>query len=366
VGAKSGPTDLPVGADDLVPTEPPVGSKAELAEHSFVRRKLGGVVHDYFDGPEEIDHAYAEIEVVERHTSPGDGAEDRRGEWDSVPSLIARMGAKSILADWLVERVPRHHTWVEPFMGSCKVLFAKKQRSRIEIINDFDGDLVSFFRYVQYRPDELAKFVNSIPTHEAIVLGLREALGDRRLRGIQRAAAFYLGSQSAFNSKGDYSSYASSPQVKLDLSIDVAAVRKVADRLRGVDIRSTGYRRVIESANKRMGPAYHGPVFFYCDPPYWQTAGYATLQGESSFSWGDQVALADLMKEVTDAGNLFVITNSGHPDLYRIYKERGFFIEEREVYYSVSGDAEARKKSKEYIVSNFKLEGAKRQGGLFG
>lgn len=335
-----------------------------LGDLSFREAKLGYVATGFL-----VSQAggYEEVEHQELTSNPGDLAvRMQEEEMLSLEALIARMGAKSKLREELVGWFPKTHTYVEPFGGSFKVLLWKKHRHPIEIINDFDGDVVSFYKAVRDFGKVFADFVNNLPTHEAMILGLRDELKGRKLYALERAAAFYLGSQSAFNAKGDYSSYASSPQARLDLSIDEHKVRLIQARLKGVDIRSTGYERVITSANKRLDAKAYPPgkVFFYLDPPYWETTGYKTFQGASSFGWSDQVNLARLCREIHEAGNLFIQTNSAHQDLIPLYKD--FKITKRDVYYSMSGDAEAREAKGEYIISNFDILSNVKQTSMFG
>jgi DNA adenine methylase len=323
------------------------------------------------------DYSYVEVEAREAATDPDpfpsvrpDGSvlmDERESFALPLESLIARMGAKSQLRAWLVTNFPEHHTYVEPFGGSFKILLAKTRRSRVEIINDVDGDLVAFFQYVQSDPERLVRVINALPTHEAVVLGLRTLLAQKKLKGVERAAAFYLASQSAFNSKGDYSSYASSPFTLMNLSINRRDVLQVADRLRKVDIRSTSFSRILKTCNKPVP----GSVFFYLDPPYWDTAGYKTLQGESSFGWKEQVELSEWCAAIHQMGNKFIQTNSAHEDLRKLYGKYKagdgsplFHIQTRDVYYSVAGKADARVAAGEFVISNFPLT-SKGQMGLF-
>jgi len=54
------------------------------------------------------------------------------------------IGGKSQLAKLIVARLPTHTAYVEPFAGGAKVFFYKP-RSKVEIINDLDGELVNFY-----------------------------------------------------------------------------------------------------------------------------------------------------------------------------------------------------------------------------
>ena len=50
--------------------------------------------------------------------------------------------------------MPQHQTYIEPCMGSAEV-FLRKEPAEREIINDYNGDLVKFFRVLQ-RSEKLA------------------------------------------------------------------------------------------------------------------------------------------------------------------------------------------------------------------
>lgn len=63
-------------------------------------------------------------------------------------------GGKMGLAPRIVELLPPHRVYIEPFAGSLAVLFAKP-RSQFEIVNDLDGALVAFWRCLRDRRDEL-------------------------------------------------------------------------------------------------------------------------------------------------------------------------------------------------------------------
>jgi DNA adenine methylase len=69
---------------------------------------------------------------------------------------FAYFGGKTRLADQIVGLLPMHEHYVEPFAGSLAVLLAKP-RSRMETVNDLDGDLMTFWRVLRDQPGELAE-----------------------------------------------------------------------------------------------------------------------------------------------------------------------------------------------------------------
>ena len=71
-------------------------------------------------------------------------------------------GSKWNIAPRLVELIPEHHSYVEPFFGSGAVLF-NKPVSDIETINDLDHDVVNLFRCIQEDAERLSRMVMTTP-----------------------------------------------------------------------------------------------------------------------------------------------------------------------------------------------------------
>lgn len=69
---------------------------------------------------------------------------------------FAYFGGKQKLAARIAALLPEHTHYVEPFSGSLAVLLAKPP-TRLETVNDLDGDLMLFWRVLRDRPDELAR-----------------------------------------------------------------------------------------------------------------------------------------------------------------------------------------------------------------
>ena len=68
--------------------------------------------------------------------------------------VFSYYGSKWVFSRKIIDIIPRHKTYVEPFCGSASVLF-KKPPSRIEVINDHDFRIFNFFQTLKYKKEEL-------------------------------------------------------------------------------------------------------------------------------------------------------------------------------------------------------------------
>lgn len=354
------------GVDDPLCLLPETSTYREERTSSKGKYVLS-VVDNFFSSPEDgyrlaQDFSFLDIEDYEKVTELDVHGLDlpprEEGFISPAQALLTRMGAKSQLQAYLVMNFPRDaHTYIEVFGGSFRVLISKGYEDQVEIINDVDTDLVHFYRWVKRYPDELAAAINSIPCHEAVIMGMRDQLGRKVLKGLERAAAYYAGNVTSFNGTGH--SYSGNPFFFHFPEVKPSRLRAVAKRLRRVDIRSRSYQSIIATTNKKV-PG--GGVFYYLDPPYWATAGYSTFAGSSQFGWKEQEELARFCEAIHNQGNRWLQTNSAHPDLFKLYgglrdaNGKPFVrIERRDVKYTVASSQEQRKDTGEYIFSNFDL-----------
>jgi len=63
-------------------------------------------------------------------------------------AVLKYPGAKNRIADWITSYFPEHDVYLEPFCGSAAVLL-NKEPSRLETINDIDGNVVNLFKVLR-------------------------------------------------------------------------------------------------------------------------------------------------------------------------------------------------------------------------
>lgn len=79
---------------------------------------------------------------------------------------FAYYGGKTTLAERIVDLLPGHRHYVEPFAGSLAVLLAKAPVV-METVNDLDGHLMTFWRVLRDRPEDLMRVCALTPHSRA-------------------------------------------------------------------------------------------------------------------------------------------------------------------------------------------------------
>ena len=73
---------------------------------------------------------------------------------------VTYYGGKQQMAKLIVNCIPPHSVYVEPFCGGCAVFFAKSP-ARIEVINDINGEAINFYKVLQNDFESLQKEVKA-------------------------------------------------------------------------------------------------------------------------------------------------------------------------------------------------------------
>ncbi|ARN89796.1 DNA adenine methylase [Levilactobacillus brevis] len=92
-------------------------------------------------------------------------------------------GSKWSMADFIINMMPPHTTYVEPYFGSGAVFFNKPQ-SKVETINDLDSRVINFFKVCRDQPNELVQAIELTPLsreeHEMAYMPSADPVEDAR------------------------------------------------------------------------------------------------------------------------------------------------------------------------------------------
>lgn len=215
----------------------------------------------------------------------------------STPKIVYKQyGGKASIARWIVGHFPEHRVYLEPFCGSCAVLFAKP-RSFIEVVNDLDGRLTRMFETLRSRPQELAALLWATPYAQAdwreVTVGT-DALEEARL-SMAESVQFYCGNRNTSTWSLEKSGAPRKP--KNEVWADwFLRVLPAAARMKSVEILNEDALRCISRLHMQED------VLIYADPPY---VGHGR-------EYEHQVDYGELARILGDARAKVVV--SGYPE----------------------------------------------------
>ncbi len=174
-------------------------------------------------------------------------------------------GGKLQLAERIVAMLPPHELYLEPFAGSLSVLLAKPQ-SRMEVVNDLDGELMNFWRMLRDRTDDLIRVAALTPhsraEHKASFERAEDDLERARRTWVRLSQGrgghtsrrtgwrFYQDPKGSHSSMPDY----------IDAYLE--RVCPAARRLRGISLECKPAADLIRDYGQ------HRETLIYADPPY--------------------------------------------------------------------------------------------------
>ena len=185
-----------------------------------------------------------------------------------APSTFGYPGSKTAYAGWIIDHIPEHTQYIEPFGGAASVLVAKP-RSELEVYNDLNGDCVEFFRAVRDRPDELKHWVENTPYSRQLFNEYVESYPDWPEDTVERAGRFLTVQNASFGGKGITTNNPTfqvrqMPENRNDrarLYYQEGRLLELAERFKGVYIEQLDYADLVDKYD-------HEDAFFYFDPPY--------------------------------------------------------------------------------------------------
>ena len=257
-----------------------------------------------------------------------------------MKSFLAYMGGKSLIADKIIEKFPRHQCYVEVFAGAAWLLFKKDEEiSKVEIINDINLDLVTLYRVIKHHLEEFIRYFKWVIVARDEFERFR-AENPETLTDIQKAARFYylLKTGYAARIKNPTFSIATTGQPRLNLLRIEEELSAVHLRLSRVYVENRHYEKLI--------PQFDKPdTLFYVDPPY---HGCENYYGDDVFYRSDFEKLRDVLVGIKGK---FIMSMNDVPEIRKLYCR--FHVETIGTTYSAGG-ADKKKKVSELLIMNFK------------
>ena len=261
--------------------------------------------------------------------------------------LVPYLGGKRLLTKTILNLLPDHRLYCEPFAGSATILLAKTP-SPCEVLNDLNGELINLFRIVQNHPEEFLKCMRWSLRSRTEFARFKE-IQPRHLTDIQRAVRFYYLLRTGYGGKlPDVNCHFAG---RLDCSSRPFLGSRAEQTLFEVHLRLENV--VVEQLPYDECLArYDGPdSFFYLDPPYW---GFENFYGKGIFNREDFHRLAVLLQSLKGR---FLMSLNDEPEVREVFK--GQQMREVGTTYTAGtggpGGSRPGKKAKELLIANYDL-----------
>ena len=254
-------------------------------------------------------------------------------------------GGKQMLSKMIISLIPPHSVYCEPFFGGGAVFFSKTP-SKIEVINDTNGELINFYRVIKTKFRKLEKEIkctlHSRENHQTaqIVMGHPQLFDE-----VKRAWAIWTIANQSYASKLNGSwgyDKKENRSVKQLQSKRNSFTNDYAERLEQVQIENRDALKIIDIWD-------NNDAFFYCDPPY-----IDTNQGHyKGYAKEDFEKLLILLSKIKGK---FLLSSYPSEMLTKYAKQNKWSIKKINMALALSSNSDSKVKRKiEVLIANFKI-----------
>ncbi len=258
---------------------------------------------------------------------------------------ITYYGGKQGMVRHILPLIPPHVTYVEPFVGGGAVFWAKEP-SKLETINDLNGDVVNFYRVLKTRARALKKMISGTLHSRLEYKRSRGILKSKNASELKRAWAFWVMTQQGFNSKIDTWGFGVSGtqtvlSTKNKREFFEKNWQKYAERLSAVQVECNDALYLIK--------VYDRPTtFFYIDPPYIGT----NCGHYNGYSVADFQNLIEVLRGLS--GKFLLSCGDKGAELIR---QNGMEWREKQFQRRLCASKDNRRPRTEYLWANYDIDG---------
>lgn len=263
---------------------------------------------------------------------------------------ITYYGGKQRLCKQILSMIPAHKLYVEPYFGGGAVFFSKRP-SKVEVINDHDERLITFYRQVVENFDELQTMVQRTLCSESEWLRARRIFygrGEHKasdVTEIEIAWSVWVMCNMSYSASPNcgwkWDNAASTPRM-LDAK-RMAFTEALHKRLATVQISCRDAVTVIEQRDS-------SDTFFYLDPPY---VG-CQQQHYKGFSEED---FDILLTTLSMTKGKFILSHFMNKKLQEAIDKFGWKYKVIESYMTVANNCRVNlRRKQEILVYNYNLE----------
>lgn len=249
-------------------------------------------------------------------------------------SPLSYIGGKRALAKQIIAIFPEHTTYVEAFAGGAQVLF-RKEPSKVEVLNDLDGEVVNFFRVCQQHHEELTRYLRFTLASRSW-FELLKATDPSTLTDIQRAARFFYLQKNSFAGLVRRHNFGGCVVEPTGFNPERIPqwIENAHHRLARVQIESLPYEQILKRYDRTT-------TLFYLDPPYFGRKFY-----NHNFEPEDFEMLAERLNTVQGR---FILSLNDVPEVRAIFRH----FKCKSIQLAYTAQKTAGRRFKEVLITNF-------------
>jgi len=244
-----------------------------------------------------------------------------------MQGIIKRIGGKSKLKDIIIELIPPHVIYCEPFVGGGSVLFGK-EKSDIEIVNDLDKDIFHIYSDMKVIGEKMVN--KDFGEDKELFLKLMKQKKfknreDRLFRNLYITLHSFKGNRKSWKGR--------------DKSIKHFGKKykdgKYKERLKDVIIKNKDWKNLIKAYDSEE-------TFFYLDPPY------STASKNKDYKHTD-VSINELYNTLKNIEGKFLLSYDHNKEIKERFRDFNIKVVET-TYNTKKGFTDTKK---EYLISNY-------------
>ena len=269
---------------------------------------------------------------------------------ESCPVVIPYYGGKFTMSKQLLQYIPEHLRYFEPFFGGGSMFFRKK-KAKWNVLNDIDNDLVNLYLCVLNKFDELSEKIYWYPRSRKLHDDFRadiKATQEIDIPDTTRASKYYYIVRNAFNNK-PLNTFSKDTYWSTQM---VEELKQSKEKLNGSTIENLDFAELINRYTMREGD------FVYLDPPY------VIADKKDYYRNRFDNDMHNKLKKVIDNISLnkakFMLSYDDRGELREMYKDYNI-LTIRTKYSGANPDIRGEEKT-EILVVNYEVS---KQEGLF-
>jgi DNA adenine methylase len=245
-------------------------------------------------------------------------------------SIIARVGGKSKIKNSIINLIPNHTIYVEPFVGGGAVFFGKEP-SDIEIVNDLDKDIYYVYKDMKQVGEQMIN-KDFRPSKNKFERLKKQNKFNSKTERLYRNLFLSLNSFRA-NRKN----YVGDKKEREKQNMNVGKIYKSTDykdRLKDVRIENKDWKYIINKYDSK-------DTFFYLDPPY-------SMASDNNDYKNNDVTIDELFNTLKNIKGKFLLSYDYNNDIKN--KFTGFKRRTIQTKYETAKNPIDKK---EYLISNY-------------